>query len=132
MSDQIHQLIQFSASPHAVYEALMDSKQHGEFTHSEAKISRDVGGIFSAYDGYITGINIELVPDKKIVQDWRAVDWPEGFFSRVIFEISPQGIGTHLDFTHNGFPEGTLEEFRQGWSDNYWDPMKLYFKNLRT
>jgi len=81
-----------------------------------------------AYDGYISGKNIELVPDKKIVQDWRAVDWPEGHFSRVAFELTPVPEGTRLDFTHIGIPEGEEASFEQGWIDNYWEPMKAFLE----
>lgn len=128
MSKPIQQTVTFKASANEVYEALMDSKKHAEFTHGKASISRAVGGAISAYDGYITGKNIELIPDRKIVQDWRAVDWPDGFFSRVIFEISPVQGGARLDFTHTGVPEGTEKEFTQGWIDNYWEPMKAYLE----
>jgi activator of HSP90 ATPase len=71
------------------------------------------------------------VPDQKIVQDWRAVDWPEGYFSRVIFELTPVPEGTRLDFTHTDLPEGTEEEFTQGWIENYWDPMHKFFENKK-
>jgi activator of HSP90 ATPase len=128
MSKPIHQTVTFKATPNAVYEAIMDSKKHAAFTHSKASISREVGGSISAYDSYITGKNIELIPDKKIVQDWRAVDWPEGFFSRVVFDIFPVPEGSLLDFTHTGVPDGTEEEFTQGWIDNYWEPMKTYLE----
>jgi activator of HSP90 ATPase len=81
-----------------------------------------------AYDDYITGKNIELIPDIKIVQDWRAVDWPEGYFSRVTFELTPVPEGTRLDFTHTGIPEGEQASFEQGWIDNYWEPMKAFLE----
>jgi activator of HSP90 ATPase len=128
MSQPIHQTVTFKASPHEVYEALMDSQKHAAFSGEKASISRQVGGAIMAYDEYITGKNIELVPDKKIVQDWRAVDWPEGYFSCVTFEFTAVPEGTRLDFTHTGLPEGTEEEFTQGWIDNYWEPMKKYLE----
>jgi activator of HSP90 ATPase len=128
MSKLIKQTITFNASPHEVYEALMDSKKHSAFTGGKASISRTVGGKFSAYDNYITGKNIELVPDKKIVQEWRAVDWPEGYFSHIIYEFTAVPEGTRLDFTHADVPNGTEEEFTQGWIDNYWEPMKAYLE----
>ncbi len=78
MATLIRQSVTFKATPHEVYEALMDSRKHARFTHEPARISRKVGGAFSAYSGYITGTNLELVPDKKIVQAWHAQDWPEG------------------------------------------------------
>jgi len=128
MSNPIHQTILFKSSPHEVYEALMDSKKHTLFSGSQARISRRVNGSIMAYDGYIRGKNIELIPDQRIVQDWRAVDWPEGYFSRVTFEFTPIPEGTRLDFTHTDVPEGTEEEFTQGWIDNYWEPMKAFLE----
>jgi activator of HSP90 ATPase len=128
MSRIIKQTVTFKATPHGVYEALMDSKKHAAFTGGKASISRAVGGSLSAYDNYITGKNVELVLDKKIVQDWRAVDWPEGYFSRVTFEFTAVPEGTRLDFIHADVPEGTVEEFTQGWIDNYWEPMKRYLE----
>jgi activator of HSP90 ATPase len=128
MSKTIEQIITFKASPHDVYEALMDSKKHTAFTGGKAKISRLVGGKIMAYDNYITGKNIELVPDEKIVQDWRAVDWPEDYFSRITFVFTAIPEGTRLDFTHTDLPEGTEEEFTQGWIDNYWEPMKIFLE----
>jgi activator of HSP90 ATPase len=128
MSRIIKQTVTFKASQHDVYEALMDSKKHAAFTGGKAAISRQVGGIISAGDGYIAGKNIELVPDKKIVQSWRAVDWSEGVFSTVTFKFTPIPEGTRLDFTHVDVPEGTEEEFTQGWIDNYWEPMKTFLE----
>jgi activator of HSP90 ATPase len=128
MSKLIKQTINFKATPHEVYEALMDSKKHAAFTNGKASISRKIGGTISAYDNYIAGKNIELVPDKKIVQDWRAVDWREGYFSKVTFKFTAVSKGTRLDFTHANVPEGTEEEFTQGWIDNYWEPMKRYLE----
>lgn len=83
----IRQIVVFKASPHDVYEALMDSKKHSKFTGAKAIISREVGGKINAYDGYIEGVNVELVPDKKIVQKWRGSDWPEGHYSTATFEL---------------------------------------------
>ena len=128
MSKLIQQTVTFNASPHEVYEALMDSEKHASFSGGKADISREVGGTFMVYDNYATGKNVELVPDQKIVQDWRAADWPEGYFSRITFELTPVPSGTRLDFTHADLPEGTEDEFTQGWIDNYWEPMKAYFE----
>lgn len=95
----IKQSVTFRSSPHDIYEALMDSKKHAQFTGDEAKISRKVGGKFTAFGGYSEGINVELVPDKKIVQTWRASDWPEGHHSKVTFSLKEVENGTLLTFT---------------------------------
>ncbi len=120
----IRQSATFAASPHAVYEMLMDSRKHARFTGEKAKISRTVGGTFSAYDGYITGVNLTLEPDKEIVQSWRGSDWPEGHFSKVTFSLEEVKGGTRLTFRHSGVPEEFYEDIKQGWRDYYWTPMK--------
>jgi activator of HSP90 ATPase len=120
----IRQTVILKASPHDVYEALMDSKKHARFTGGKAYVNREVGGKFSAFDGYAEGVNLELVPDKKIVQTWRAEDWPEGHFSKVTFLLGKAQGGTRLTFTQVGVPEEQYEDVSQGWRDYYWVPMK--------
>ena len=114
----------FEASAHEVYEALMDSKKHSMFTGSEVQMSRKVGTEFSVYGGDIQGINLELVPDKKIVQSWRYSDWPEGHYSKAIFSLKEVSVGTRLTFTQAGVPEEFYDDISQGWGDYYWEPMK--------
>jgi activator of HSP90 ATPase len=120
----IRQTVIFKANPHDIYEALMDSKKHAKFTGGKASISREVGGKFSTYDGYAEGVNQELVPDKKIVQTWRAEDWPEGHYSRVSFSLNKAEGGTRLTFSQTGVPEEQYQDVSQGWQDYYWEPMK--------
>jgi activator of HSP90 ATPase len=122
---KVNQKVRFKATPREVYEALMDSEKHSDFTHSEAKISRHVGGEISAYDGWIEGKNVELLPDKRIVQQWRGADWPKGHFSMATFELKEVDHGTELSFSQEGVPEDFYEDISQGWVDHYWTPMKL-------
>ena len=120
----IRQTATFKASAHDIYEALMDSKKHATFTGGKAVISRKVGGKFNVFDGYAEGKNIELIPDKKIVQSWRASDWPEGVYSQVTFLIEEVDGKTKLTFTQTGVPDEQYADISQGWRDYYWKPMK--------
>jgi len=120
----IRQSVTFKTSPHAVYEALMDSRKHARFTGAKAKISRKVNGRFTAYDGYIEGVHLDLVPDKKIVQSWRGDDWPGGHFSKATFSLKKVKNGARLTFTQSGVPDQHYHGIRQGWRDFYWKPMK--------
>jgi len=120
----VHQTVNFKAPPHEVYETLMDSKKHAELVAAEARINKKVGGKFSIYDGEIEGVNLELVPDKKIVQSWRYSDWPEGHYSQATFLLEENHGGTKLTFTQTEVPEDKYEDVSQGWYDYYWQPMK--------
>ena len=115
------------ATPKQVYEALMDSKQHAAFTGDKAEISRVVGGKISAWGGYISGKNLELVENKKIVQAWRASDWPKGVISKVTFGLAKAAKGTKLTFVQTGLPTDQYEDIKKGWIDYYWEPLKKYF-----
>jgi activator of HSP90 ATPase len=120
----IRQSVNIKANPHDVYEALMDSEKHAQFTGGAADISREVGGKFTAFDGYSEGENIELIQDKKILQSWRASDWMEGHYSQVTFLLNDSKEGTLLAFYQTGVPEEQYEDISQGWWDYYWNPMK--------
>ena len=124
----IRQSTTFQASPHAVYETLMDSKRHAALTGSTVSMSRQVGGKFKVYDGDIQGVNLELIPDQKIVQSWRYSDWPKGRYSKATFALKAIPGGTHLSFTQRGIPEVFCDDIRQGWRDYYWAPMKEILK----
>ena len=123
MSKILKQKVIINKTPHEVYEMLMDSKKHSNFTEAKAKISNIVGGKFTAYDDYINGINLELVPDKKIVQKWRARDWPDGHYSTVTYLLSNNKKGTILNFTQEDLPADQYKEIKQGWIDFYWNKM---------
>ncbi|MBI4163662.1 MAG: SRPBCC domain-containing protein [Candidatus Aenigmarchaeota archaeon] len=120
----IKQTVTFKTSPGKVYQALMNSKLHSKFTGSKAKMSNKVGGKFSAYDGYIEGVNLELVKYKKIVQKWRGGDWPRDHYSVVTFSLKQIKSGTKLTFTQIGVPQEHAKAISDGWHEHYWEPMK--------
>ena len=120
----LRQSVTFITGPHEVYEAIMDSRKHSEFTGSQVSMSRKVGGKFSVYGGDIEGVNLEVIPDKKIIQSWRYSDWPEGYYSKDTFSLKEISSGTRLTFTQIGVPEESYDDISQGWRDYYWGPMK--------
>jgi uncharacterized protein YndB with AHSA1/START domain len=122
----IRQTVTLPATPSAVYTALMDPKQHAAFTGDKAVISAKVGAAFSVFGGYASGKNLELVPGKRIVQTWRADDWPTGKESKVTFGLAPVKGGTKLTFVQTGVPAQFVADIKQGWIDYYWEPMKTY------
>jgi activator of HSP90 ATPase len=129
MPKTIRQSVTFKASPHEVYEALMDSSKHSQFTGAEADISREVGGTFAIFGGGLSGTNLELIPDKKIVQSWRASteSWPEDHYSTVTFVLEEVEDGTHLTFVQTGVPDEAYDSIDEGWGKYYWTPMKAKF-----
>jgi len=138
--DAIHQEPMFKASRKRVYEALTDANQFGKVVQLSAAmqsggmktgaasvtISREAGGAFSAFGGYVTGRQIELVPNERIVQVWRAGSWDPGSYSIAKFVLVEQGAETKIKFDHTGFPKGQAEHLAEGWRINYWEPLAKY------
>jgi activator of HSP90 ATPase len=125
----IEQTMRFNATPEEVFDALVDPFKHSEFTGSRATTSRRAGARFTAWDGYISGKNIRLVKDKKIVQEWKTTEWPKGYPpSRLEFTLTAKDGGTELKMVHSKVPAEQVEDYRKGWYDSYWNPLKRYFE----
>ena len=124
----IHQEEDFTVAPHRIYEALLDAKQFTAFSGGrKAEIDPTLGGAFSLFAGHIVGRNLELVPDRRIVQAWRVVPWPEGIFSIARFDLTEKGSGTRIIFDHTRFPTELAEHLKSGWDENYWTALQKYF-----
>src|SRR3989344_1840247 len=123
----IKQEVHLNAKPEEVYEAYTDAEKHGEFTGSKVVFENKVGGKFSAWDGSLTGENLELVDGKKIVQKWRADDWPKGQYSTLTIELFPEKEGAKLVLTQENVPDDKFDDINSGWHEYYWEPMKKYF-----
>lgn len=123
----IHEELDLHASPSRIYEALLDAKKFSDFSGLPAEIHREEGGVFSLFSGQILGRNVELVPDHRIVQAWRAASWPEGVYSIARFELKAKGSGARLVFDHTGFPPELREHLASGWQEHYFAPLKKYF-----
>jgi activator of HSP90 ATPase len=98
-------------------------------TAADAKptsISREVGGPFNLFGGYITGRNLEMLSDERLVQSWRAGSWRAGDYSIVKFVLATNGADTNLIFDHRGFPDGEGQQLARGWYTHYWQPLAKY------
>lgn len=121
----IHQEVVIDARPADVYRVLTNSEKFSQMTGgSAADISADAGGEISLFGGDIRGRNVELATDARVVQAWRSHRWPEGVYSIVRFELTPEGKGTKLVFDQAGHPADAEAMLEDGWSKMYWQPMK--------
>ena len=125
----IRQTVHISAKPQEVYEAFVDAKKHGEFTGAKVKFDAKVGGKFDIWGGELTGENVEFVKGKKIVQKWRASDWPEGHFSDLTINLESENDETRLVLVQEYVPDDKADEIDDGWHEYYWKPMNEYFKS---
>jgi uncharacterized protein YndB with AHSA1/START domain len=135
----IRQEIAFAASPRRVYEALTHAKHFDAITRlsdGEALLKAEgakptaihgqVGGTFTLFGGYVTGRNLQMIPNERLVQAWRAGSWKPGDFSIAAFSLTPDGANTQLKFEHRGFPDNEGPSLARGWHVHYWEPLAKF------
>jgi uncharacterized protein YndB with AHSA1/START domain len=116
------------AKPKAIYDAWLDSRGHAGMTAGgKAKGSTRIGGKHTAWDGYISGVNLELVPNKRIVQSWRSAEFTaDDKDSKITVTLKPGAGGTKVTLLHSGVPDSHTG-YKAGWHESYFDRMKAYF-----
>jgi uncharacterized protein YndB with AHSA1/START domain len=119
------------ATPRQIYAAWLDSIEHSEMTGGEANMSDEIGAEVSAWDGYITGSNLELVPGERIVQAWRTSEFADEHADSVVtVTLEPVEEGTLLTLVHSNVPDSHRSYEDGGWEAQYFEPMKAYFARL--
>lgn len=117
------------ASREKIYKAWLNSGEHANMTGSNAVINPGKGGKFKAWDGYITGKNIELDPFSRIVQSWRTSEFSDDHEDSLLEILLEDHKGkTRITLKHTNIPDGQGESYKKGWSEFYFMPMKKYFK----
>jgi uncharacterized protein YndB with AHSA1/START domain len=117
--------------PERIYAAWLDSGAHTAFTGKTAKIDPTIGGKFIVLDGYIHGRTIELLAGRRIVQTWRAKEFPHSAHdSRLEIQFESAEGATRLTILHSLLPDGQGERYKKTWTDRYFYPMRGYFGRL--
>ncbi len=112
--------------PRAFLRALGLIKEHA------ARVNHELGLLDDRIAMAIMDAAGELIEGRRIVQAWRASDWPTGVYSIVTFNLDMVKKGkTKLLFTQTGVPNSKHQGITQGWKDFYWRPMKLYFASKK-
>lgn len=120
----LHLEVAYRASAERLYEALLDERRFTAWSGAEARIERSEGGAFRLVGGRVSGRNIELVANRRIVQAWHVATWAEGAYSIVRFELHPTAEGTRVVLDHSGFAPEDLAARRAGWFRVYLDPLR--------
>jgi activator of HSP90 ATPase len=124
MAEPIHQQTVVASPVERVFESLADAKSFAAFTGAPAEIDASPGGAISLFGGRIVGRTIEVKRNQRVVQAWRSGAWPEGVFSIVRFELSPEGDKTRVTLDQAGFPDDARAMLEGGWDQMYWQPLK--------
>ncbi len=111
-----------------VWQALVNPKYIEGWGGGSVKMNAKVGTKFSLWGGSIWGINQEVVPEKKLVQDWYSDSdnkkWEKP--SVATFILIPEKDGVKIDLVHTDVPDDDAKDISDGWKEYYLGPLKEY------
>lgn len=114
--------IEILADPEEVFTALTNPFQIELWSGYPAEMQPEAGYIFSLWEGDISGVNLEVVPNRLLVQEWFFGEQKEQSIVRMT--LKKQKNGTLLELEHTHIPEDVYDEITEGWRDYYLGSMK--------
>ncbi len=106
-----------NAEPSDVYSALTNPYTIEIWSGYPAVMSEEPGSEFSLWEGDITGLNLEFIKNKKIVQEWYFGDQPEK--SIVTITIEPGSQDCQVTVEQTNIPDRDFAEIADGWREYY-------------
>lgn len=114
--------LKIAADTEEVYSALTNPFQIEIWSGYPADMKPEVGYEFSLWEGDICGVNLEVVPNKLLVQEWFFGEQEKR--SVVQLELKQDNGGTRIKLRHTNIPEEAYEEITEGWREYYLGSVK--------
>src|SRR6185369_3056232 len=120
----IEQRYYIMAPIEAVWQALVDPKHLTAWGAGPAEMSESEGYKFSLWGGDIHGINVRVVKNEALEQEWISGKWDKP--SRLKIQLRVEDNQVRVDLFQTGVPEEEYEKVAQGWKDYYFGPLKRW------
>ena len=125
----IQKTYEMNASPEEVFDALVNPELIQIWSGDEAQMNGKVGGTFSLWGGQMYGVNLEVVKNKRLIQEWSYDQWADA--SRVTFHIKAKGTKTVVELIHEDVPEKSVNSISDGWDTYYLGAMQDMFEEVK-
>src|SRR5579871_4873868 len=114
----VNQIYEIKAPVKKVWQALVDPKIIEQWGGGPAVMSEEVGFNWSLWGGDIFGKNLEVEPNKKLVQEWSdSKKWKKP--SLCVFNLHEKDGITKVTLTHSNIPDEAVADIEEGWKDYY-------------
>ena len=114
------------AEPEDVFAALTNAFTIELWTGYPAIMDDKPGTEFSLWEGNISGNNIEVIENKKLVQEWYFGEQNEK--SIVTIKLFEDKKGTQVELNHTNIPDEDYENITEGWVEYYFGAIKEFFE----
>jgi len=114
-----------NAEPSDVYSALTNPYTIELWSGYPAVMSEEPGSEFSLWEGDITGINLEFIKDRKIVQEWYFGEQTDK--SIVTISIQSDKEDSQVTVEHTNIPDKDFADIAEGWREYYIGAIAVFF-----
>ena len=114
--------MEITADPDEVFAALTYPFQIELGSGYPADMKAEEGYVFSLWEGDITGVNLEVVPGKLLVQEWYFSEQEKQ--SIVSITLKKKKARTLVGVTHARIPDDVYVEITGGWKEFYLEAIK--------
>ncbi len=114
-----------NTEPSDIYSAITNPYTIELWSGYSARMSTEPGSEFSLWEGDITGLNLEFVEDKKIVQEWYFGDQPQK--SIVTITIAPDRENSIVTVEQTNIPDAEFDDIAEGWREYYIGAISNFF-----
>jgi len=112
--------------PEEVFTAITNPFTIELWTGYKAIMDSNVDTEFSLWEGDITGKNLEVIDNKKVVQEWYFGD--QSVKSIVTINLFDNKKGTQVELIHKNIPDEEYEDIIEGWNEYYFGAIKSFFE----
>jgi activator of HSP90 ATPase len=106
-----------NAEPSDIYSAITNPYTIELWSGYPAKMDTEPGNEFSLWEGDITGKNLELIQDRKVVQEWYFGNQSEK--SVVTITIQPDRDNSLVTVEQTNIPDDDFTDISEGWKEYY-------------
>lgn len=120
----------FNTTAEQLYLTFLDPQRIGAWTRSPPLIDplpAKVGSNFKLFGGSISGKFTQLIPNERIVQDWRLEDWKDGHYAKLDISLNQGTSETNMVVNFAGVPVGEEDRVRGNFEEYYIRSIKLTF-----
>lgn len=119
----IRKVYQINAPQEKVWDALVNPKTIEKWGGGPAKMGDKKGEKFSLWGGDIHGTNLQVLPHKKLVQEWYSSDDPNNA-TKATFTLTHKNGVTTLILKHEGVSDKNHDSIDEGWDLYYLGEIK--------
>lgn len=114
--------LEIAADPEEVFAALTNPFQIELWSGYPADMKAEVGYVFSLWEGDISGVNMEVVPSRRLVQEWFFGEQEERSIVRI--DLKKKENKTWVELVQSHIPEEVYDEITEGWKEYYLGAIK--------